>query len=78
MYPVESTLKVLDQITVGNRMDFDSEIMVRMFWRQVPIEFLPVKVVYPENGVSHFRLWADNWLITKMHTKLFWNAASIS
>lgn len=71
VYPVESTLKVLDQITVGNRMDFDSEIMVRMFWRQVPIEFLPVKVVYPENGVSHFRLWADNWLITKMHTKLF-------
>jgi hypothetical protein len=27
-------------------------------------------VTYPQDGLSHFRLGLDNWLITKMHTRL--------
>ncbi|QSX33924.1 glycosyltransferase family 2 protein [Shewanella avicenniae] len=57
--------------TIGERMDFDTEIMVRLFWRGVPTVHLPTKVIYPDNGVSHFRGVADNWLISKMHTRLF-------
>ncbi|KFZ37700.1 acyltransferase [Shewanella mangrovi] len=55
---------------IGERMDFDTEIMVRLFWRGVPTLHLPTKVIYPDNGVSHFRGFADNWLISKMHTRL--------
>lgn len=56
---------------IGERMDFDTEIMVRLFWRGTPTQHLPTKVIYPENGVSHFRGFADNWQISKMHTRLF-------
>jgi hypothetical protein len=28
-------------------------------------------VSYPTDGVSHFRLVRDNWLITLMHLRLF-------
>jgi hypothetical protein len=51
-------------------MDFDTEIAVRLFWRGVPVRNLPTRVIYPENGLSHFRMWRDNARITAMHTRL--------
>ena len=56
---------------IGRRMDFDSEILVRLFWRNQPMRWLPVRVHYPLDGISHFQLWRDNWLISKMHARLF-------
>jgi hypothetical protein len=51
-------------------MDFDPEIMVRLFWSGTPVVMLPVKVAYPPGNTSNFDLLADNWRITKMHTRL--------
>ncbi|WP_207459177.1 glycosyltransferase family 2 protein [Azospirillum sp. SYSU D00513] len=70
VYPVAPTLAVMDSETVGRRMDFDTEIMVRLFWRGVPTVHVPVPVVYPPDNTSNFRLLQDNWLITRMHTRL--------
>ena len=70
IYPLQPALEVIDHETVGNFMDFDTEIMVRMKWRGTPIRMLPVKVTYPDDNISNFRMGADNWLITKMHTRL--------
>jgi hypothetical protein len=36
---------------------------------------VPTKVRYftaAEGGVSHWRAFEDNWLISKMHTRLMW------
>ena len=71
VYPLSSTVPVLDQAGLGRRMDFDPEILVRLAWKGVPIRSVPTKVIYPEGGRSNFRLVADNWLITLMHTRLF-------
>ncbi|MCP4412689.1 MAG: glycosyltransferase family 2 protein [Gammaproteobacteria bacterium] len=71
LYPLHSTSKIINTGKVGHRMDFDTSILVRLYWANVGIEFLPSKVIYPEDGVSHFRMLKDNWLITKMHTRLF-------
>ena len=71
VYPLASTLALLDSERVGRRMDFDSEILVRLFWRGQPMHWLPVRVHYPLDGVSHFQLWRDNWLISAMHARLF-------
>tara|TARA_E500000305_G_scaffold111867_1_gene128509 strand:- start:5510 stop:6244 length:735 start_codon:yes stop_codon:yes gene_type:complete len=71
VYPLASTVPVLDQAGLGRRMDFDPEILVRLTWKGVPIRSVPTKVIYPEGGRSNFRLVADNWLITLMHTRLF-------
>ena len=51
-------------------MDFDIEIMVRLYWRNVDIRFLPTAVEYPEHGISHFRALEDNLRISWMHTRL--------
>jgi predicted LPLAT superfamily acyltransferase len=70
-YPVTASNEVINSSRVGDHMDFDTEIMVRLFWKKIPIHFLPVKVHYPENGESYFYAFKDNWRITKMHTRLF-------
>lgn len=71
VYPLTATVALLKTVRLGQRMDFDIEIMVRLYWQGVPVKFIATKVVYPEGGRSHFNLLRDNWLITKMHTRLF-------
>lgn len=70
VYPLAPTLALLDRCRLGRRMDFDVEIMVRLFWENVPVRFLPVRVTYPAGGVSHFHPLRDNLRISWMHTRL--------
>lgn len=71
LYPLPETVALINEEHVGDRMDFDSEIMVRWVWRQGQVVNLQTAVSYPIDGVSHFALFSDNVLITKMHTRLF-------
>jgi predicted LPLAT superfamily acyltransferase len=70
VYPLAATIALLDSATLGRRMDFDIEIVVRLYWRGVPVVGVPTAVIYPEGGTSNFRMLADNALITKLHAKL--------
>lgn len=70
IYPLTRLNAVLSTRRVGERMDFDPEIMVRLIWAGVPLILLPVRVVYPEGNMSSFALFGDNWRISKMHTRL--------
>jgi len=71
VYPVARSCLLINSESMGDRMDYDSEFMVRWHWRHWPIKQLITNVIYPENGVSHFLVWRDNKLITWMHTRLF-------
>lgn len=71
LYPVSATNQLLAKTPCGDRMNFDTEILVRWHWSGGPFVNLPVRVHYPIDGVSHFRLWRDNVLISAMHAKLF-------
>ena len=71
VYPLQPTLALIDSVDIGRRMDFDTDILVRLAWREQPMHWLPIRVRYPLDGLSHFRLWHDNALISKMHAKLF-------
>lgn len=71
VYPLASCMQLFASKKPGLRMDFDIEVMVRLYWQQVPIKFVPTKVIYPEGGRSHFMVLRDNWLISKMHSRLF-------
>jgi len=71
IYPLPPVLRLVGEETIGRRMDFDTEIMVRLYWRQVPVEHLSTRVTYPADGVSHFDVWRDNVRISCMHTRLF-------
>ncbi|MEL4014474.1 glycosyltransferase family 2 protein [Dryocola clanedunensis] len=71
VYPLASTLALIAQHPPGRRMDFDTEIMVRLYWSGVDSRFLRTRVTYPADGLSHFDALHDNLRISWMHTKLF-------
>ena len=71
IYPLATTLDSVAQRYIGQRMDFDIEVAVRLVWAGVNVTNLPTHVRYPEDGVSHFRVWRDNVLISAMHTRMF-------
>ena len=71
VYPLSPVLRLIQEETIGRRMDFDIEIIVRLFWRGVPVQNLLTRVTYPSDGVSHFDVWRDNVRISRMHTRLF-------
>ncbi len=71
VYPLDYTCRLIASEHIGERMDFDIEFIVRWYWSGAPLQQQPIRVHYPEDGVSHFRGWADNWLISKMHARLF-------
>jgi glycosyltransferase involved in cell wall biosynthesis len=71
IYPLPPVLRLAGEETIGRRMDFDIEVIVRLYWRGVPVQNLLTRVTYPRDGVSHFDVWRDNVRITRMHTRLF-------
>lgn len=71
VYPVEPCMALFEDAQLGKRMDFDTEVLVRLYWRGVPTRFMDTRVIYPEDGVSHFRPLDDNLRISWMHTRLF-------
>lgn len=71
LYPLADCYELMSKAYIGRHMDFDTEIMVKLFWQGVEVKYLPTKVIYPEDGISHFRALKDNIAISKMHTRLF-------
>lgn len=71
LYPLAATLAVAENGHIGRRMDFDTEILVRMDWAGIRIVNRPTRVHYPLDGVSHFDALRDNLRISLMHTRLF-------
>lgn len=71
VYPLASVMPILARNRIGQRMDFDTDILVRLYWAGVEIREQPTRVIYPPGGTSNFRPWQDNWRITCMHTRLF-------
>jgi glycosyltransferase involved in cell wall biosynthesis len=73
VYPVRALLEVMQAGRWMRRFDFDPEAAVRLAWRGVPPLNVaaPVRYLRPEEGgVSHFRYWRDNVLLTWMHFRL--------
>ncbi|WP_418162288.1 glycosyltransferase family 2 protein [Pantoea vagans] len=71
VYPLAATLALCDRRAIGQRMDFDTEIMVRLYWQGIHSRFIPTRVTYPASGLSHFDALYDNLRISWMHTRLF-------
>ncbi|HEU4780701.1 MAG TPA: glycosyltransferase family 2 protein [Steroidobacteraceae bacterium] len=71
VYPLAATCDIWRAHRIGRRMDFDTEIMVRLHWNGLHIIAVPARVTYPRDGVSHFKMLKDNVFISRMHTRLF-------
>lgn len=71
LYPLADVVPVLEQYSIGRRMDFDIGVLVHLHWRHVPMRWIATRVSYPPDGVSHFKMLRDNVLISRMHARLF-------
>ncbi len=71
LYPLDAVKVLMDTTQIAKRMNFDIDILVRLHWQNVNIINIPTNVIYPYDGISHFKLWRDNLMISKTHAKLF-------
>jgi glycosyltransferase involved in cell wall biosynthesis len=74
VYPIAPLVQVMRHQPWMRRFDFDAEAVVRLCWHGLRPVNLPAPVRYfrpDEGGVSHFRYWRDNLLLTWMHLRLF-------
>jgi len=79
LYPIPALLQAFRGTIWARRFDYDTEIAVRLAWQGVPMLAVPTAVRYltcAEGGVSQFRYFRDNTLLTWMHVRLlfgfFW------
>ncbi len=71
LYPLAAVERLISSTQISKRMDFDIDIVVRLYWQGVQAINIPTAVKYPLDGVSHFQLWQDNVRISKTHARLF-------
>ena len=70
IYPLAEVERLLARARPGRRMQFDTDILVRLVWQGVPLVRVPVAVRYRAGNLSNFSLLADNWRISRMHARL--------
>lgn len=61
--PLLSSLKFM-------RMGFDTESIVKFVWDGIKVINVPTRVIYPKDGLSHFRMIYDNLSLILLHTYL--------
>ena len=70
-YPV----RYLNQLKFrGSHYDFEAEVLARAAWAGLELKTIPVSVIYPkpEERVSSFKPFLDNFRFSHMHAMLFW------
>ena len=81
VYPLASVERLTARRRPGRRMEFDTEILVRLVREGVPLAVVPVAVRYEPANLSNFALFADNCRISRMHAGLVlelpWYAAGL-
>jgi glycosyltransferase involved in cell wall biosynthesis len=70
LYPLAQVAALIGSKHIGARMDFDTEMIVRWYWEGYRTSWLPTRVTYPLDGVSHFRMFLDNARMVGLHLRL--------
>ena len=70
VYPLAAVGRLTARVWLGQRMEFDTEILVRLVREGTPLAVVPVAVRYDAANLSNFALFADNWRISLMHARL--------
>ncbi len=71
VYPVEPYYRMIRRHTIiDTHMGYDTDILVHYSWKGVQIISQPVKIRYPEDGISTFRMVRDNLHISLTFARL--------
>ena len=69
IYPLQRVKPLLNSLKFM-RMGFDTESIVKFVWDGIEVINVPTKVIYPKDGLSHFRMIYDNLSLISLHTYL--------
>ena len=61
-YPIATTLALAAR---GKGYDFEAEVLLRAVWAGVEIVETPIRVLYPDDRVTHFHVVRDPWRIIR-------------
>ena len=67
VYPLNTVEHLVEHSSVGDRMNFDTEIIVKSVWHNFPVVFIDTRVRYIQGGTSHFHYVQDNLNLIKLH-----------
>jgi hypothetical protein len=70
VYPLASSLALWQRRRIGRRMDFDTDVIVRLHWQGMRVISVPTRVTYPADGVSNFHYLRDNLRMISLHLRL--------
>lgn len=68
--PLKPVLRILDEVSTGDRMDFEPELAVRLVWAGLPVTCVPTGITYRRGGLSHFSLLRDYPLLASLYARL--------
>lgn len=77
IYPVTRSLGILGGIRGGRGFDFDTQLVIRLYWAGVPPLNIPTRVRYlprESGGVTHFKYLRDNILLVRVHAGFFFRS----
>lgn len=69
--PLEPMVGLMLRNGLGDRMEFDPVIVVRLAWEGIPVINVSTRVRYFRDGLSHFDLIWDNVRLARAYIKLF-------
>jgi len=70
VYPMTVFHEIYEEFSIGSRMDFDTEILVKSIWFGEQYRFLPTRVIYHQNNDSNFHYLQDNARLVWLHMRL--------
>jgi len=70
IYPLDQVERLIDKYSIAPRMEVDTDILVKASWENMELRFIDTKVIYPQDGVSHFNYLRDNLSLVRLHTRL--------
>jgi glycosyltransferase involved in cell wall biosynthesis len=68
--PLAPVLRLMDNVSMGRRMDFEPELAVRLVWMGVPVLNVATRVRYFPAGLSHFDVVWDDVRLAWLYTRL--------
>jgi len=69
VYPLDQFEHVFDKYYISKHMEFETDILVKSVWEGIEIRFVDTKVVYPDDGASHFHYLVDNMRLIWLHKR---------
>jgi glycosyltransferase involved in cell wall biosynthesis len=68
--PLARALRLLRSRPTGDRMEFEPELAVHLYWDGARVISLPTPVSYPAGGVSHFGFWREYPRLALLYARL--------